>query len=151
MTKITLGAICDAIENTLSGATGITRSQSFDELGEGLPAGDLPLLQVYWESLGMDPSGETDRTTFQGGIRMKRHTFHADVYAAQRSHLKEDMEAVVNAADAILDVLEAQDTKPYFGLAGIKAWQLEAATRGVTQYAQSEYMMVRFILSIWVY
>lgn len=152
MGNITLGQICDTIENTVRAATGVVRSQSFDELTEGLPAGDLPTLQVYWQSLSpMDPIGMTDRHAYQGAIRAKRIVVHIDGYAAQRSHLAEDMQATVNLADAILDVLEQQNTKPYFGLDGIKAWQLESATRGVFPYAQAEYMGVQFVLVIWVY
>lgn len=149
---ITIGEICDAIESTVSAAAGVTRSQSYDELTEGLPAGDLPTLQVYWQALSpMDPEGQTDRYAYQGAVRMKRLIFHIDGYAAQRSHLAQDNKAVVDLADAILDVLEEQDTKPYFGLAGIKAWQLESATRGAYPYAQALYLGVKFVLVVWVY
>lgn len=157
MAAITIAQICDAIETTLAAASGMNRTQSYDELTEGISAGDLPLLQVYWERLGpMDPSGGTDRLTYQGVVRHKLLTFHADVYAAQRSHIDEDMKKVVNCADAMLDVLEQQNVKPYFGLAGIKAWQLESAAKGAFEYTSGPrggvlYMGVRFILVIHVF
>ena len=150
MANITIGNVCDAIETTLATATGMNRTQSYDELGEGIPAGDLPLLQVYWEDWNMDPSGNTDRTTFQAGVRLKPFTIHADVYAAQRSHLAEDMKAVVDIVDAVIDVLEAQDLKSYFSQAGIQAWSV-SATRGVFPYAGVDYMGARFTFTIWVY
>lgn len=148
---VTIAQICDAIETTLSAATGITTGQSYDELSEGLPAADLPLIQVYWEALAMDPTGGTDRGTFQAGRRQKLITIYVDLFASQRSHVGEDNAAVVAAVDALLDVLEAQDTKDYFSRTGIKAWQLEECRRGVFPYSQATYVGARFTLSIWVY
>ena len=146
---ITLAQICDAIESTLGGATGLERSESYDELTEGAHPGDLPLLQVYPNDGTTDPSGNTDRTTFRGGVRQTALTIHADVYARQRSHIGEDMKAVVNSMDAIINVLEAQNVKPYFGLVGIKAfaWRWERVTF-IYGDPQLPYAGVRFYLSI---
>jgi len=155
MPGITIAQICDAIESTLSAATGINITQSYDELGEGLNAADLPLLQVYWETLIMDPGAETDRTTFQAGVRQKLFTFHADIYAAPLAHLAQNMETLVDVVDNMLAVLELQNTKPYFLLEGIKAFHLDEARRVVFEYTAGtmpvRYIGARFILSIWVY
>jgi hypothetical protein len=151
MPSVTIAQICDAIESTLSTASGINTTQSYDELGEGLNAADLPLIQVYWEDLSMDPTGATDRTTFGAGVRQKQITVHADVYAAQRSFLWEDMQKTVDAMDNVLAVLEVQNTVPYFGEDGIRSWQLVSALRGTFPYSQAQYMGARFILTVWVY
>ena len=148
---ITLGEICDAIESTLSAATGMNRTQSYDEITEGINAGDCPLMQVYWESLVMDPSGGTDRTSFQGGIRQKQITIHVDIYASQRGNIKDDMKRTVDIVDTVLDVFEVQNKKPYFSLDGIQAFKVDSATRTLFNYAGVDFAGARFILSIWVY
>lgn len=148
---VTIGEVCDAIETTLATASGINTTQSYDELAEGLNAADLPLIQVYWQDLMMDPTGGTDRTTFQAGVRQKQVTIYADVYAAQRSFLWQDMKAVVDAVDNILVVLESQNTVPYFGEAGIRSWQLESARRASIQYSEAWYVVARFSFTVWIY
>ena len=126
--SVTIASICDAIESTLGAATGITRSQSYDELGESIQ--DVPLIQVYPEMLRGNATGETDRSSFRGTIRQTEVVIITDLYARQRSHMGEDMKALVNEIDAIIDVIEAQDTKPYFSEDGIKAfnWRGERVT-----------------------
>ena len=168
MPNVTIGQICDAIESTLSAAAGINRTESYDELTEGINNADCPLLQVYWESFAMDPSGTTDRSSFggKGGveatpIRQKPIVIHVDLYASRRNHLAQNMEATIDATDALLDVFEQQNVKPYFGLlddAGdyaIKAWSLDDARRVVFQYGsgtgQVLYSGARFILTVHIY
>jgi len=151
MPSVTIAQVCDAIESTLSTASGINTTQSYDKLAEGLMAADLPLIQVYWEDLQMDPRGETDRTTFGAGVRQKQLTIHVDLFAAQRSFLWEDMKNTVDAVDNILAILETQNTVPYFGEDGIRSWQLVNATRAIIAYSQAEYMGARFILNVWIY
>jgi len=148
---VTIGEICDAIETTLSAAVGLISSQSYDELQEGLPAADLPLIQVYWEGFMMDPWGETDRQTFRGGVRNKPIIIHVDLYATRRSHIGEDMKAVVDGVDALIDVLEEQDTKPYFGLVGLKAFSVDDVVRAEFIYGNESYLGARFVLIAWVF
>lgn len=149
---ITIAEICNAIEITLGAATGLVRSESYDELTAGVHPGDLPLLQVYPAEGTTDPSGNTDRTTFRGVVRQTAIVINADVYAQQRAHIGEDMKAVVDAMDAIIDVLETQNVKPYFDLVGIKAfsWNWEYVT---FRYGdpQLPYAGVRFYLHIRVF
>jgi len=146
--SITIAQICDAIETTLATATTSPKTESYDELSEGLQ--DMPLLQVYWEASMQSPPGGTDRYTFQGGVRQSWITIHADYYAQQRSHLGEDMEALVDGIDALTDVLEGQDLKPYFGLEGIKAFSWEA-TRVTFDYAGVLYIAARFVIQVRVF
>jgi len=148
---ITLAQICDAIESTLDDATTVVRSESYDELSDGVQ--DTPLLQVYPENGLQSAGGATDRHTFGGGgdpARQTELTIHADYYARQRSHIGEDMAALVNGIDALQDVLEGQDQKPYFGLEGIRAfsWRWD---RVVFEYAGVQYMGARFILTVRVF
>ncbi len=149
---ITIAQICNAIESTLGAATGISRSQSYDELTEGLPPGDLPLLQVYPETGEADVAGATDRSTFRAGVRQTELVIVADLYARQRSHIGEDMAALVDGVDAVIDVLEAQDTKNYFGLAGVQAvrWRFERVTF-VYGDPQLPYVGARFYLTVRVF
>ena len=149
---ITLAQICDAIEATLATATTVKRSQSHDELTEGIH--DTPMLQVYPENGRQDAGeGSTDRFTFGGGgnpVRQTELTIHADYYARQRSHIGQDMEALVDGIDAITNVLEGQDQKNYFGLAGIQAfsWRWD---RVVFIYAGVNYIGARFMLTVRVF
>jgi hypothetical protein len=99
----------------------IERAQSYDELSDGMT--DVPTLQVYPEGGGQDAQFENDRTTFGAGIRQTDFTIFVDYYARQRSHIGEDMKALVDGIDAIQNIFEEQDYQPYFGLDGIKSWE----------------------------
>lgn len=150
MGTLTLAQICNAIESTLGAATGMEATQSYDELTEGVGSADTPMLQVYPDSGDCDASGSTDRTTFRGGKRQKHVTIHADLLARQRSHLAEDMEVSIDMIDAIIDIFEQQDTKPYFGQDGIKAfsWRWE---RVEYEYSGAKLAGARFYIAIWIY
>jgi hypothetical protein len=150
MTSITLAQILDAVEGTLATAPTLARSMSYDELTEGI--NDTPLLQVYPEAGDQDPTTANDRTTFTAGVRQTNITINCDYYAQQRKHLGEDMAALVDGIDAMTNLFEAQDTKPYFGLIGIKAfhwsWQ-----RVIFDYGDPAivYVGARFTLLIRVF
>ena len=150
MGTLTLAQICDAIESTLGAATGMKTAQSYDELTESVGSADTPLLQVYPDNGDCDASGSTDRTTFQGGKRQKYVMIHADLFARQRSHLAEDMEVTVDMIDALIDILEQQDTKPYFDQDGIKAfsWRWERVT---FPDAGVDLAGARFYIAVWIY
>jgi hypothetical protein len=151
---ITLAQICDAIESTLDDATpgtpatGIT-SQSYDELTEGVH--DTPLLQVYPESGTQDVGGMTDRSTFSAGVRQTSVVVHADYFAEERGvGIGQEMARLVDGIDAITNVIEGQDQKPYFGLVGIKAfsWRWEHVT---FDYGGVRYMGARFFITLRVF
>ena len=145
---ITIAQMCDAVNATLGTAASLSRSQSYDELTGGM--NDTPTLQVYWESTVCDVGGNNDRTSFRGGVRQKEYTLHADIYANQLKNVGPDNELVVNLADEIEDILEAQDTKPYFGLAGIQAFRWEA-TRVIFSYDGVSFPGARYIITLRVF
>ncbi|MBU1173637.1 MAG: hypothetical protein KKD44_29050, partial [Proteobacteria bacterium] len=99
MGAITFRTINDAIETALSAATGLAKSESYDELTDGVM--DYPLLQVYYQSHTVDPTGPTDRSAFGGAVRVWEILYHADLYAAQRGDLAENMDAVMTMVDEI--------------------------------------------------
>jgi hypothetical protein len=151
MARITVEAICDGIEATLGAATGIRRSQSYDELTEGIA--DLPLLQVYPEAWGPARTGSAHAITGRGGVRNWQGVFHADYYARTRSSIGEDMAVLVPGIDAIEAVLEAQQAKPLFGVAEIESFNWEAS-RVVFRYGTEtyqQYIGARYVITVRVY
>jgi hypothetical protein len=148
---ITYAQICDAIDSTLAAAATLADSLSYDELRDG-SLQDYPILMIYPDSGVQDPIGETDRSTFRAGIRQTELVIIVDLYAQQRSHMGEDMAALVGSVDALSDIFEAQDTKPYFGLAGIRAfqWRWERVTFTYGDQ-QLPYVGARFYLTITVF
>lgn len=117
---LTLAAICDGLKAALMAAPSLARGQAPAELTESVP--DVPLLQVYPEEGTADPHGNNDRTTFQAGVRQTEVFIYADLYAQQRSHIGEDVAKYIACVDELIAIIEAQDKKPYFGVAGIKAF-----------------------------
>lgn len=150
MTSITVAQICDAVKNTLATAPILARAMSYNQLTEGI--NDTPTLQVYWDNSDLDPSGNADRTTFKAGVRQTNVVIFCDYYARQRKHIGEDMAALVNGIDAMTAIFEVQDTKPYFGLDGIKAFHV--SPQHVTfEYGETaiKYTSARFTLTIRVF
>jgi hypothetical protein len=148
MATITLAQICNGIESALSAATTLARSQSYDELTEGVH--DIPTLQVYPESGLQDAGGNTDRTTFGAGVRQTEFTIHADYYAAQQSNIGEDMAALVNGIDAIQNELEKQDSTR-FGFSDHNLSFRWSWTRVQFVYNEANYMGARFIIVVRVF
>ncbi len=152
MAHVDLGDICDAIADTLATAEGLTRTQSYDELTEGYE--DLPLLQVYPQTGGTDVASGTDRTTYRGGVRQSDLTFRADVICRPRAFLAEDMAKTSELIDDVETVLEAQNTRPFFGLAAIKAfrwtWTITTFTQGAEPNLR-QYMGARFEIVVRVF
>ena len=148
MSAITLAQVCDAIEGVLSSAATLARSQSYDELTEGVH--DCPQLQVYPAAGGQDVGGESDRTSFRAGVRQTGFTIRADYYAEEVAHVAQGMEALVDGIDAMQNELEKQDTGGKFGLEGIQSmhwnWELVQFTAG-----QTDYVGARFIITVRIY
>ena len=61
------------------------------------------------------------------------------------------MAALYPLIDAIQDVLEDEDNKPYFGLEGIKVIESWSARRIVFEYGGSRYVGARFIIKLRVF
>ena len=153
MSVPTLVQICDAIETTLSEATGLTHSQAYDELTEAMV--DLPMLQVYPEDWTMDiGGGSTDRTTFGAGVRQSGYTIYADLYARQRgAGIDEEMGALVPLIDALITVFREQRTKPYFALEGLQAFGPVTFRRVIFNYGDPQvgYIGARFTIPVRIY
>jgi len=152
MTTVTLDSIVDAIETTLSAAASLQRSQTYDELSEGIP--DLPLLQVWPVSGNTDAISTNDRTSFGGVRRVGFYTIHADAYAQQRAHLGEDMAKLVPLITEIETILEAQTGPQYFGFDStqIKSfrWRWEHVTF-TSEGDNYKYVGARFVIYVWTF
>ena len=143
MAVYVLGDIVDAIETTLSAAASLRRSQSYDELTEGVQRGDAPLLQVYpEENPGTSGHSETDRISFSGAHSVKRYVIFADLYAKQRSNIGEDMKQLVDTINELEDILDSQ-TYPVFGSDYILSFRWLWG-RVVFDYAGVNFMGARF-------
>ena len=141
---ITYDQMLTAIHDHLAAALA-ARAQNFDELTEGM--NDTPTFQVYPE--GMDPASSESATqtfTLRSGVIQETHVIHVDYYARQRSHLGEDMAALVVGLDAICPALEGAGCPP-FGLDGIKSFQW-SWSRVLFDYAAVAYVGVRFVLRL---
>lgn len=147
---ITLMAMCDGIEAILSAAVGVQSSTSFDELTEGVPAMDCPRVEVYPDAGVCDPSGNTDRFTFNACTQLLVITIFADLYARQRSQLGEDMKATTEMIDSLIDVLQTQERPPFLGVAGIKAFSW-SWKRHTFRRADARFVGARFTIKCKVY
>ncbi len=145
---ITIVEINTAIKDELAAATGLTFTQDFDELTEGMA--DTPTLQVYWSATGTDPTSGTSQSSFRGVQRQTRMTFWADLYARQRSDIGEDMAALLPLIDAIQTKLEEQRTSR-FGLEGIRAIEGWTGRLLVFDYADAKYVGARFEIILRVF
>ena len=152
---VTIAEICDGVASALELGTSLQTVQSYDELSEGLNRGDLPLAQVYWEEINWDNEFSTDRSTFGGGVRQKSILIHVDIYTSVRSNLSEDMENVVVNVDDLIDMLETQNTPPFFSISGIKAFSINSISRAIFEYTAGltavRYMGIRCVLEMAVY
>ena len=148
MTTLTITQITEGIRDTLAPAEGLKRVESGVTLTESIP--DTPLLQVYFQDEETDIASQTDRTTFRGGVKQAGVTHHADVYVRQRGNIGEDIAACEEMAEAVRTLLASQNTKPYFGLDGLKAfhWRAERVT---FEYADVKYSGIRFVITTRVF
>ena len=160
MATVTIGAICDGVASTLSATAGLNRTQSYDQMTEGMNT--LPTLQVYPESWETSSGSDTDRISFVDaatGIPGHRHTtvtLHLDLIVRQRSQLGEDWGEAVDMADALDNQLNLEGDCPHFGVAGIRAFRW-TSQRVLFEYGQDSqgrpllYTGFRFILTVEVH
>jgi len=150
MPSVTLTQLVEAIATTFEGVAALI-VQEAEEATEGIQ--DPPILQIYPETWNADAGGgNTDRTTFGGGRRQTDITILADLYAKERSHIGEDFAVLLPLVDAMIDILEAQDAQPYFGLADVRGnpgiasfrWSGERVT---IVYAQQRFVGARFTIT----
>jgi hypothetical protein len=154
--NITIKQICDAIDLTLGEvlviAGVLVRSDNFSELTEGI--NDEKVLQIYPEEESTVSVGSnTQKITFGGTpFTDEEIIIHADFYARQRSHIGEDMAALVTGIDAIRANLKSQNCPNPFGLQGIANFQW-SWTRVVFDYGAPElkYIGARFRLVLRIF
>lgn len=147
---ITVEQINTAIADTLADATGLDANavQDYDELSEGII--DTPTLQVYWRRTRTDVESGSAQTTFRGVVRQTSLTFHADLYAQQRSHIGEDMAALLPLIDAVQAELEEQRTTR-FGLENIEAIESWQGDQTIFDYSGTLYVGARFVIIVRVF
>lgn len=160
MAIVTVGEICDAVATTLSTTAGIARTQSYNELTEGMNT--LPTLQVYPESWELSSGSETDRfamvdaATGVPGHRLTEMVLHLDLYARQRSQLAEDWGLAVDLASALHDKLDEEGSCPLFAQTGIRSMHW-TADRVMFEYGSDaqgrplRYVGFRFALTVRIF
>jgi hypothetical protein len=147
MATITIAQINTAIRDALAGVN-VKEAQDYNEITENIV--NWPLLQVYWESLEQDPTTSTERSTFTAGVRQTDLVYHVDLYTSRRAHSKQILADMYPLIDEVTAVFEAQDSAPFFGLDGVKAFSF-SAQRAIFEYANEQYNGVRWILNIRVF
>jgi len=160
MAEVTIIEIRDGIRDTLEDATGVIRAQAGSGttgITEGVQGADMPLVQVYWERSYAEEE-ETRYATYGGHVQTTVHEFHADVYAAQRSHIGENLQQVDTMASAIIVALQAERTAPLFGVtddgdeAAVKAFSWTADRSSFIYGApETPYPGIRFVIRVWVF
>jgi len=145
---IKLTDLCAAVAGQIKQAEGVKRVMTPEQFRENIP--DLPLVQVYPETIEGSGDSGNDRSTFQAGVRERQFVLFIDAFARTRSYIGEDMQKVLEITDAIIDILDRQKTAPFFNLEGIKSlkWRGE---RALINYNEKEYMGMRFTLTLEVY
>ena len=143
---LTIADICDGIGDTLEMATGIKSMKSYDEIPEGVPSLACPRLHVYPDRVGEDYTTNTDRTAFAAGVQQSEILIFVDHFARQRSQMPLDMKATVEGLDALIDVIEEQERKPFFGVTGIQSfkwsWKRAALIYGDAVYAGGRFSIL---------
>ncbi len=145
---VTYDEIIEGIAAELDEIAALNVVQRQDELSEDFH--DCPMAQVYWDWGETDAFTENDRTTFRGLTRVHETAIVADIPCRQRGNLDDDMKAVVDMAELVQGKLEEQQTRPFFGVAGIKSfrWRLE---RTIFQRGECQYpgLKLRVTVRIW--
>lgn len=124
---VTVAQMCDAIHSTVGAvlvASGdLVKALNYNQLEEGMA--DRPTLQIYPQRGGpvSGQSGTQKLTLDSDPYILEQVTIFMDLYAARRSNLNEDMEAVVDGLDAINANLKTQQCPNPFGLTGISTFQ----------------------------
>ena len=144
MTMPTLDAVLNAIEGVLDGAVGLVQSQTYDQLTESIP--ETPLLQVYPQSGGLDLEVYTKHRT-------EKWVIYADLYARQRSNMRDDMAKVVEMGQAVIEVIRTEEAAmTNFGNSGIHGWDW-SWERVLFEYGETatRYVGIRFTFNVGVH
>lgn len=143
--------ICSAIATTLQTATGIKTVRSIRNIKEHISGTDCPCLQVYPDRYIPNTEGETERFTYSGGIRKSKLIIFVDHYPRILSHIGLDLQVMVEGLDAIIEVLETQNSKPFFGIEGLQAFKWEWR-QAILRYSEdSRFRGGRFTLTFIIF
>ncbi len=153
MATWTFTTLNTSIETTLAAATGINRAQDLDELSENIPEADMPLLMVYPESWASATDSETNKNSFGGGqtpVQRMSPLFNVDVYISRLTKFSEAMTDYATIAQAITDVLNAEQLRPLFADEAIQnfTWTAE---RVVINYSNVDYLAIRFTITLEIF
>jgi hypothetical protein len=160
LAPVSVGAICNAIAASLALTVGITRTQSYNQLTEGMNT--FPTLQVYPDFWEVSAGSETDRHAFVDaaagipGLRISEFTIFCDLYVRRRSQLAQDWGDAVDLASLLHDRLDTEGACPHFGLAAIRSFHW-TAQRVVFEYGRDGqgqpllYTGFRFTLTVRVF
>lgn len=151
MAIYTLADLILAIATTLGAAPSLTRTEYAGSTAAGTRPtegmSDFPTLQVYPEAnTTTDWTGETDRVTLSGKHSIKEYQIRADLYVRQRSHIDEDMAALVIGIDEFENILDTQ-TYPLFNRLYITSYQW-SWSRVTFRYGHVDYVGARFVLVV---
>lgn len=146
--SVTVSELTRAVRDTLGAAASIVQAQAGRDITEAAP--DTPMMQVYLQRFQISAGSQTDRTTFRGGRRHKLYALNVDVYVHPRSTLGDEMALLETVLDELITILEAQDTKPYFGLDAIDAFKVNDIERVVIENTTFQYSGYRFPIDLHV-
>lgn len=146
--SITFLQIANAVAQTIGTIPSKPRIQPTELITESIQ--DLPLVQVYCERGTSDTRSQTDRSSMNAGVRVAGVTVYVDIYAKTRSNIGQDLKIAFEILNEIYDVLEMQNTKPFFGLPGIQdfSWTWERTT---FEYANANFAGIRVIIEMRIY
>lgn len=140
-TIISEATLCDAVADTMREIDGLV-VQSYDQLTATIP--QTPLLQVYWNAYSEEPFQSTSRMR----VINSTETLQMDLYARQRSEMREDVPAVLRWVNLIRQKYYEQPPV-YFGVSEIDAVSMSARRTNLT-YGEPNlgYAGARFTLDI---
>jgi hypothetical protein len=160
---LNLSQICDAIDTTITSQMTdegsiqlVPRAYGWDNLPEGI--NDQPALLTRWaETIPVDATTDTDRTTF-GGIRQKDIVFYADYVVSTRNNLAENNQRLTLGVSQIHDILEQGEFActsdggncPPFGLCALKSFKWGAEQVSL-EHGGILYYTARFTITVRVY
>jgi hypothetical protein len=139
--SMTITELTSAVRDTLGEAPSIVQAQAAPQMTEAIP--DAPMFQVYLQKFQLSANSQTDRNSFaMRGAQPKRHkvySLNVDVYGHVRSTLGEEMALLETLLDELITILEAQNTKPYFGLDAIDTFKVNDVDRAVIEVGSQSF------------
>jgi len=143
----TIAETIDAVADTLGATTGITRTQSYNEIGDTVNDADCPLLQVYLNDLACDPIGDTAQSTLNAELRQYTIPAIVDIYLGPQNQFSERNSESIDILDALVNKLEDQTGLSKFGVTHIRAFSY-TWTRSLFVYNEINYVGARMTITL---